>query len=66
VRSTERRESGGVGKVRRNGEKVDVAGVGTKFLKRGRTRQVEALNEAGSFVIDGFKVGVDHPLNSII
>jgi hypothetical protein len=40
--------------------------MGTEFPKRGRARQVEALNASRSFVIDGFEIGVDYHLNSIV
>ncbi len=66
MRSAERRHSGRVGLVRRDGKKVDVAGMRTKFTKGGRSSQVEAFDKAWSFVIDDFQIGIDDPLDPIM
>ena len=66
VRPAECRESGGIGMIRRNGEKVDVARVGTELAKSGGARQVQPLDKAWSFVIDRFQIRVDDSLSPLM
>jgi hypothetical protein len=66
VGSAEGRERGRVRTVRRDGEKVDVAGLRTEFAEGSRASQVEAFDKAGSGVIDRFQIGIDHRLNPMM